>query len=42
MLYQFQDEIDDSLDDDDWEIDDDADLVYEVDAHDVFDIEYDR
>ena len=42
MLYQFQDEIDDSLDDDDWEIDDDADWVDEIDAHDVFDIEYDR
>ena len=42
MLYQFQDEIDDSLDDDDWGIDDDADWVDEVDAVDMFDIEYDH
>ena len=41
MLYQLQNEIDDDLDDD-WEIDEDADWVDEIDAHDPYDIEYDR
>ena len=42
MLYQFQDEIDDELDD--WSLDDDdeGDWVDVVDAVDMFDIEYDH